>query len=379
MILNEKTKVGREFTVVMRGPSAAIFRQNENILVQGFPSLLGPVKIAYTSRWIVRSEELTVPGQLWIEIRGEGFSLEDSLVPFANAGLSLLPMLALSANAAVGESEIEVAFDSSPDVTERDYFQSYIPPESEIVYFARHIDIKVTVALLDAINRHPEAERLHRAVNQYRLALDGWKLGREALSLAHLWMALEALTKAKIRTECTARRYDSESELASALGVELNLLDSTIRRDFILCGDTECYRKAKQASDGFEHGFLGYDKIRDLAKDTRNRMATYIRNAIFELAELETKLLTTLTSDPYDKPMGHSPIVRYCRGYLLGDSPELAAKGNAYPFMRWKPVITKCEVTEKGKINVEMRENFTAELGGNIRFQPTSYEAWKPE
>ena len=133
-------KVRREFTVVMRGPSAVVFRQNENLLIQGFPSMLGPVNIAYTSRWIRRSETVTVPGQLWIEIRGEGFTLEESLVPFANAGLNCLSILALSANAAVGESDIEVAFDSSSNVTERDYFQSYVMPESDVVHFARRTE-----------------------------------------------------------------------------------------------------------------------------------------------------------------------------------------------------------------------------------------------
>jgi hypothetical protein len=192
-------------------------------------------------------------------------------------------------------------------------------------------------------------------------------------------MAIEALTKAKIRFECTTRGLSSEEELANTLGVETNQLDSAIRRDFILYGDEECYKKSKQASDGFEHGFLGYDKIRELSKDVRYRMAKYIRNAILELSGLDAEPLRVLTSDPYDKPMGHWPVVKYVRGRLLGKSPELAAKGNAYPYLRWKPVINKCEVTKDNKINVQFSENFAAEFGDGISFQPSSYEAWKPE
>lgn len=363
----------------MRGPSAVVFRQNENLVVKKFPCASGPVSVVCTSRWIKRSETVIVPGQLWIEIRGQANNLEESLVLFANAGLALLPMLALSANAAIGEPEVEVAFDSTPNVSERDYFQSYIPPESGIVHFGQLIDVKTTVALLDAIKGHPEAERLRRAANQYRLALDSWKLGRETLSLAHLWMALEALTKAKVRFECIARGLSSEEELGNTLGVEKNQLDSAIRRDLILDGDEECYRKSKQASDGFEHGFLGYDKIRELSKDVRHRMAKYIRNTILELSGLEAEPLRVLTSGPYEKPMGHWPIVKYVRGRLLGESPELAAKGNAYPILRWKPVINKCEATKDGKINIRFSENLTAELGEGISFQPISFEAWKPE
>jgi hypothetical protein len=376
---NEETAKEREFTVVMRGPSAVVFRQNENLLAEKFPSEAGPVNILYTSRWIKKSEEVIVPGHLWIEIRGKGSNLEESLVPYANAGLALLPVLALSANAAIGEPEVEIGFDSTPNVSERDYFQNYVLPESGVVHFVRHINVKATVALLDAINRHPEAERLRRAANQYRLSLDSWKLGRETLSLAHLWMALEALTKAKIRSECANRALGSERELANSLGVKLNQLDSTIRRDLILNRDEECYEKSKQASNGFEHGFLGYDKIRELSKDTRHRMVKYIRNAILELSGLETEPLRVLTADPFDKPMGYWPLVKYVRGRLLGESSELAAREKAYPFLRWKPLINKCEVSEDGKINIQFSENLTAELGEGISFQPVSYEAWKPE
>jgi hypothetical protein len=79
-------------------------------------------------------------------------------------------------------------------------------------------------------------------------------------------MALEALTKAKIRQVCSASGFKSESELANHLGVEVKNLDSTVRKRLLLADDDECYKKAKDASDGLEHGFLGYDKIRKYAK-----------------------------------------------------------------------------------------------------------------
>lgn len=105
----------------------------------------------------------------------------------------------------------------------------------------------------------------------------------------------------------------------------------------------------------------------------------YIRNVILELSGLEAEPLRILTADPFDKPMGYWPVVKYVRGRLLGESSELAAKGNAYPFLRWKPVINKCEVTEDEKINIHFSENLTAELGEGTSFQAISYEAWKPE
>lgn len=369
----------REFTVVMRASSAVVFSPNENFRAADFPSSVGPVNIVYTSRWLRRDENVTIPGHLWIEVRGKGEKLEDILIPFANAGLALLPLLSLSANAAIEDPNIELGFDSSPEASERDYFQHYVPPESEVVHFGRQLKVKETVSVIDALNRNSEAERIRRAANQYRLALDSWKLGRETLSLAYLWMALEALTKARIRLECKERGISTAQELADSLGVELTKLDSTVRRDLILKRDVECYNKSKKASDGFEHGFLDFGKIQDLARDTRHRMAKYIRAEIFKQLELTEDTYSVLTNDPFDKPMGYWPVVKYIRGKLIGDNPELAAGENAYPFMKWKPMIKKCEVADDGKINIQISENFTAELGEGIAFQPVSYEAWKPE
>lgn len=373
--LSMTAKQEKEFTVVMRGTSSVIFKPNENFLAESFPSSVGPVKILYASRWIKSNENVTIPGHLWIEIKGKGTKLDDVLPSFANAGLALLPLLSLAANAAIGDPDVEIGFDSSIDTHEREFFQNYVPPESGFVHFARQIKINETVALLNKLNQNPEADRIRRAANQYRLALDSWLPGKEALSLAHLWMALEVLTKARIRTELKKRNIATEQELADCLGVELKKLDPVVRRDLILNGDEDCYSKSKKASDGFEHGFLGFDKIHDLARDTRHRMAQYIREEIFNQLELDKETYDVLTQD---KPMGYWPIVKYVRGKLIGENAELAAQGNAYPFLKWEPSVNKCEITDEGKINIEYSENFTAELGDGIEFMPLSYEAWKP-
>lgn len=369
----------RQFIVVMRGPSAALFRQGENIVALNFASATGPVNIRYMSRYIKIEDDVTIPGHLWIHIEGSATSLEDALVSFANAGLSMLPLLSLSTNAAIGEPDVEVGFDSTTGLEERDYFQGYVPGEGQIVHISRLVNVQATVALIEAVSAHLDGERLRRAANQYRLALDSWRLGRESLSLAHLWMALEALTKAKIRAECAVRGLTEERELAESLGVALKNLDATVRRDLLLKGDEECYRKAKQASDGFEHGFLGFDKIRDLSKDVRHRMAAYVRNAILEMSEVGEDTLQVLVGDPFDKPMGYWPVVKYLRGKLIGPGEDLAAEGNMYPFMRWQPTIKAAKVNEKGKMDIQIEETFTVETAEGIGFRLQSYEMWQAE
>lgn len=106
-------------------------------------------------------------------------------------------------------------------------------------------------------------------------------------------------------------------------------------------------------------------------------MAEYIRNAILEMSEIDNNTLQTLTSSPFDKPMGYWPVVKYIRGKLIGSGDELAAKGNVYPFMRWRPTIKSATVDENGNLNMEIQETFTAELADGIEFRPQSYEVWK--
>lgn len=368
----------KDIFVVMRGPSAAIFENGKKLQIEGFQSSLGLVNITYSTRYIKKDNQNILPGDLWIEIRGNAQSLETALSPFANAGLSLLPLITLSANAVTKTPDIELGFDNTSNISERDYFQNFIPPESEIIYLRRKVNIELTISILKSILTNPESERLRRAANQYLLALESWRLGFETLTLAHLWMAVEALTKAKLRSECSLYGI-SEVELADKMGVELKQLDGIIRKDLILKGDEECYKKSRHASDGFEHGFMGFDKLRQISKDVRPRMAGYVRNSILEMCGLDSQNFTTLTNSPYDKPLGYWAVAKYLRGKLIGSGNDLAKPENAYPFIKWNSSINTSTINEEGNIIISPSETITPELAEGIKFQIQSLEMWKPD
>jgi hypothetical protein len=369
-------KENHHFTVVMRGPSAVCFKQNDFLQVNDFPSSAGPVKLIYRTRWIQKGHDIFIPGHLWIEISGNCNSLNDALVPFANAGLSMLPIMSLSTNAAIREPELELGFDSTKDINERDFFQAYVAPETSELFIPRHINVKLTNAIISSLIDHAESERLRRAINQYRIALDQWRLGRDLMSLAHLWMAIEALTKAKIRIECSLRNIQNEQALADTFKIPIKNLDSYIRKELLLKGDSECYAKAKKASDGFEHGFLKYDDLHGLAQDVRHRMACYTRQAILEMCQLEADVFNMLVNNPYDKPIGNWPVVKYLKGKLIGENNDLALPKNQYPFMSWKSTINKTFFDDKGKYNATISDTFTEELSEGTSFQDVRYEAW---
>lgn len=249
----------RTFKVVMRGPSALVFQERNGLRIDGFPTAAGPVSIVYTSRWINNSEGVRIPGDVWIEVSGHGENLDEVLTRFANAGISVLPVLSLTFNAAIHEPDIEIGFESTAGAQEREYFQSYLSPERTIAHVSRLARADLALSVAQAVFKHLDAQRLLRAANQYRLALESWKLGRESLSIAHLWMAIEALTKVQMRESMAETGATTPQDLAERLCVNLKQLDATLRRDHILNGNGDCYKRAKEASDGFEHGFLGYD------------------------------------------------------------------------------------------------------------------------
>ena len=63
----------------MRGPSTVLFRPKQNLVLEHFPTQSGPVRIVYISRWLERAEGVTVPGHLWIEIRGIAPDIERAI------------------------------------------------------------------------------------------------------------------------------------------------------------------------------------------------------------------------------------------------------------------------------------------------------------
>lgn len=368
----------REFRVVMRGPSVVVFRPRETFLLEKFPTEFGPVNIRYTSRWLNRGEGATIPGHLWVEVRGFAPDFESAIGVFANAGLAGVSIIATSANAAVADPEVEIAFDSTRGAKVREYFQSYVPPETDVQYIGRFINLKGTRAFSDSLYVHSDVERLLRATGQYGLALLNWKYGHATLSLAHLWMAVEALTDVKIRAECAVRGLSGRKNLAESLCVEEKKLDAVIRQRFILQDDADCYKKAKDASDGFEHSYHGFDRVFKLSQEVRHRMASYVRSAIFDLAGVEENAKGRLLSEAFGEPLGPWRVAKYLRGTLQGDRDDLAAAGNEYPFIRWATTVKQGEFDGDGKLQVQTSETLTTELAEGVTFSPKSIEAWKP-
>ena len=80
----------KNIIVVMRGVFAVNFREKTKLLCQNIQSSIGPANITYTTRYLKKKDNIVVLGHILIEVSGFAQSLEEALVPFANASLSFL-------------------------------------------------------------------------------------------------------------------------------------------------------------------------------------------------------------------------------------------------------------------------------------------------
>ena len=290
---------------------------------------------------------------------------------------SLLPVLALVSNAAIHDPIVHLAYEDTSGVNQREFFQAFVPDEKGFPFAGRRVDSSAVIALLHAIDKHPGRERIERTMTQYQLALLHWTHGQETLALAHLFMGMEVLTKVFLRRECDKRSMTEEG-LAEAFEIEKKQLDPYIRKTLLFKGNHACYKQAKQASDGFEHGFLDFNHIHTLAMDVRDQTATYLRKAIFDISGCEPSALSGITEGRYLIPLGTWNFVKYLRGTLKGDGPSLALLGEPYPIMEWRSSVTVFRKLENGKYEFAPDETVTVKIGEGIQFVPESIEVWGP-
>jgi hypothetical protein len=325
---------------------------------------------------------------MWIDVRGEAdCSLNEAINAYGGAGLAFLPAIALATNASVEDAQPKIAYDNTPDHDPREYFQSFVPERIGIPLSSRPVDVEATFLLIKALNEHPDGERLRRATEAYRLAISHWIRGQESLALMHLFMGMETLTTSALRRECNsagldeadlARSWDIDVDGAPVKSVWRSKLEAEVRRRVLFQGDVSTHAKAKRASDGLEHGFLDFTSARTLAEETRDQTATYLREAIFEVADVDDGIRQRMLVPPYDKPL-KSWLAKYLRGDFLGDADDLAAPDQQYPMFRWHSKLKELKRTDTGGYTITPDENMTAVFNDQVKFQPKSFEVWGPE
>ncbi|MDP8973269.1 MAG: hypothetical protein M3N45_08865 [Actinomycetota bacterium] len=355
------------------------------------PMPMGVATATFRTRYSDEGHLSPVPRELWIDVRGGGdYSLEEAIDAYWNAANQVLPSLAVACNAPVSDAEVHLAIAIDPEGTEHEFFENFQPDESGRPRHGRSLVFPETTTFLDALVQSPHSARILRACAFYREALHYLKQGTEVLHVAFLWMAVEALTKVALRRACEAEAC-SEDELVTRwllvagdadqerLADAKKGLDGEARRQLIFHGDAECQRAAVKASDGFEHGFEDFAKVRALA---RCAMAAgvrhHVRRAILELADVPDQTRNRLLGGAFEKPRANWPMTKYVRGKFIGPPSSLAAPSEEYPILHWEGKLVGFERTAEGH-RVSFTEKMTVVAGEGVTFQADSFQVWGPE
>jgi len=365
-----------DYVVVLTALSDVRVNEGGSLSVSNFPTSLGRATFVFSTRYEDRGLEAKVPRELVVEVSGRtAATLMGTVEEYGNVALGFLPFVALAANCDISDARIDRAFDVTRGKRARPFFQAFTTEiEPGAVRLGKLIDREATAMLIGTIVRHPEQERLRRAAAQYRLALGHWLDGHEVMAIAHLWIAVEALTKvARLREQ--ARMGLDAKQLADSWDIPISGLDGEVRRRVIFQGDRKSARQAREASDGLEHGYLGFGEIRDLARATRDATAKYVREAIFDLADLDEAMRKRLLVPPYGKPM-KSWIAHYLKGKLVGETDELAAPGESYPGFTRTTKLIALSLRPDGNYTPQIEEKFSKAYSEGLAFEEASYEIW---
>lgn len=276
----------------------------------------------------------------------------------------LTSILAFAANVQTGIPEVHIAYDSTPGHSEREFLEAFLPDERGIPREGRVVKAAEFDLVLQGTLASPESERLSRGLQQYELALRHWYFGGEWLALAHLYMAVEALTKLVLRKHCAVTNLD-EAEVARINGIDPDdpdrprwrpALDSWVRHGLIFDGDESTYKAARSASDGLEHGYMELNEIHRRAIESTEQTFGYVRRAIVRLLGLEEESHPDLMDR---SPRDVGCLRKMVRGHFVSVGDELAPPGEEYPYLEWSSSVKTLTRTEN-RFELSFNETFRA-------------------
>ncbi|WP_301124119.1 hypothetical protein [Mycolicibacterium fortuitum] len=366
-----------EYVVVLRAPSAARFKEDEGVALSLDDKAFNtPIQVKLRTRWIDEGFESRVPRELWIELGITAVSLDEACSAASSVAHLLTVIATFCANVTGQVPEVHLAYRREPKDGQREFIEVFLPDETTSPREGRSIETTEYVRLVEALWSSPEQRRIIRALNQYEVALRYWYLGGEWLSLTHLYMAVEALTKTAIRHEC-GRLGITEEELARHNGIDPDdperprwrpALEAWARSQLLFDGDDIVFSAAKDASDGIEHGYMEFSEINQKAIAATLSTFGYVRVAVLRFLGLPEDSDLALR-----EPLDVGSLRKMVRGYFVGDVEDPAPAGNEYPHLVWN---SKTKVFRRSgeRFLYTPEEKMTVQCADGVAFRGTSFE-----
>jgi hypothetical protein len=267
------------------------------------------------------------------EAAGHFPDAETAVSVLGNLASPYLQVAALACNTAI--DEVEDVFCYSPPVDADDtgtfLIQRHSQPRAPAAV-VRDLPVPALFELLQALHGHEREDRLHRAMAHYRLALDHIAFQNWVLASEYLYIAVENLARVVTQRLINQAGFPDNGEgkhkFAISVGFtpanerdrsHLGRLDSWVREQHVFARDVECYRQLVDASDAFEHGYEGFDYVRERAKAVTRRAFSHVRKAI--LTEIGLPQDSELFDSRFDVPLGDWRPVLELEGTYKDSAP----------------------------------------------------------
>jgi hypothetical protein len=379
------------YFAIFRARSNAWLRKGHVFTIDQVPGGEHPCAVSLWTAYEDAGFAAQIPRELIIEVKGEASSLDDAISAYQQVAQGFANFTAFVVNAPVDQARLHVAYDASVDQNEHEFMEVFGADERELLPNGRWVDEEELGAFLRTGPSHVDWTRLARAIGHYTIALDNWFYGGETLALAHLYMAAEALTPAMIRSHLSNRglQGDEQAKLADQLGIQRESteacphcghveppkwrmkLEQWHRLNVVFRGDNDTYRKARRASDSFEHGFGELAEVRRYATGVIDSTFSYIRQAILDVIPLADEVKASIENR---RPLDVRSLRKIVRGTFIGEANKLPAAGQVHPYLRWESSLNTLSEDQDGNLRAEFNEQWTIICGEGIEFRGESFE-----
>jgi len=288
----------RQYRVRYAAISTAVFGDRCFLKMSDVPGPYGSLSHCYSTQ----DEEHAGRPTLRIDICGPAKDEHSAVETHADSARAFLPILSLSANAAVGEVRFSELLEE--DTTAEPGGIVKLDPQYDA---NRILDPEATGELLDAVYGHPQRARIINALREYQLALRYVGRGRQTPVLAHLHRAMLITADAYTESFCIQRKCRLD-QLAKSFGVATLDLSCHILRTMVYNDDQSHVAIASEAYSRFfeiphpEH--VAHWVTYPATPNSVTTVAAYARNALFALLGIDEKYRGRLCAESYLVPLG---------------------------------------------------------------------------
>jgi hypothetical protein len=302
-------------------------------------------------------------GALVAEAAGNCANSQEAAGLLANLANPYYQVMAVAANAAVDDPLDFIAY--APPLGRNDGGEFVIQRHSQTrapAPVVRDLPVDGLMTLIQRLQVHLREDRVHRAMAHYRQALNNMAPNNWVLAGECLYLAVENLGRVVYQRLLKEADLPDGPESKHALALKhglkpkdnndrshLGKLDACIREEHIFQGDRACYKKLVDASDGFEHGYMDFDKIRNLTDAVTRKAFAYVRRAI--LREIGVSPSSPLLDPKFDVPLGDwRPVLEVEGGYTDSAAIPLPDLGDENVTAVWPNFVGPTIIPSIGRV-----------------------------